>query len=54
MGCPCWSADEAGGLIASVDSLVSREVSTEQLSEASSRGRHRDSLFMMDWCRFAS
>jgi acyl transferase domain-containing protein/NADPH:quinone reductase-like Zn-dependent oxidoreductase/short-subunit dehydrogenase/acyl carrier protein len=40
-------ADEAGGLVASVASLVVREVSPEQLGAA--RGAHRDSLFRMDW-----
>ena len=40
-------ADEAGELIASVDSLVVREISAEQLGAA--RGAHRDSLFRMDW-----
>ena len=44
-------ADETtGALIASIESLISREISTEQLNEASSRDRHRDSLFTMDWC----
>ena len=40
-------ADEAGGLVASVGSLVLREVSAEQLGSA--RGKHRDSLFRIDW-----
>ncbi len=40
-------ADEAGGLVASVDALVSRAVSAEQLGEA--RGAYRDSLFRVDW-----
>jgi acyl transferase domain-containing protein/thioesterase domain-containing protein/NAD(P)-dependent dehydrogenase (short-subunit alcohol dehydrogenase family)/acyl carrier protein len=40
-------ADEAGGLIASIDSLVMRELSNEQLGAA--RGAHRDSLFSMHW-----
>jgi polyketide synthase 12 len=39
--------DEAGVLVASVDSLVVREVSGEQLGAA--RGGHRDSLFGMSW-----
>lgn len=40
-------ADEAGGLIAAIDSLVMSEVSAEQLGVA--HDVHRDSLFMMDW-----
>ncbi len=40
-------ADEAGGIVASVDSLVVREVSTAQLGVA--RAAHRDSLFAMGW-----
>ena len=44
-------ADEAGGLVASVGSLVLREVSAEQLGSA--RGKHRDSLFRIDWTRRA-
>ncbi len=40
-------ADEDGGLVASVDALVSREVSAEQLGEA--RGRSANSLFCLDW-----
>ncbi len=43
-------ADETGALIASIESLISREISTEQLNAVSSRDRHRDSLFTMDWC----
>ena len=37
----------AGGLVASVDSLVMREVSRAQLGDA--RGVHGDSLFCMGW-----
>ncbi len=40
-------ADETGRLIASVDSLVSREVSAAQLDTAG--GGQHDSLFKMDW-----
>ncbi len=40
-------ADDAGGLVASIDSLVVREVSAAQLGVA--RDEHRDSLFRMDW-----
>ncbi len=40
-------SDEAGGLVASVESLVVREVSSAQLGAA--RGGHRESLFGMDW-----
>jgi acyl transferase domain-containing protein/acyl carrier protein len=40
-------ADESGGLIAAVDSLVSREVSIEQLGDA--RDRHRNALFKIRW-----
>jgi acyl transferase domain-containing protein/acyl carrier protein len=41
-------ADDAGGLVASVDSWVAREISTAQLS-AAARGAHHDSLFAIDW-----
>ncbi len=40
-------ADETGVLVASVDSLVMREVSLEQLGGA--RAAHSDSLFRLDW-----
>ncbi len=40
-------ADEAGGLVASVDSLVVREVSATQLGSA--RGADHDSLFRIEW-----
>jgi acyl transferase domain-containing protein len=40
-------ADELGGLVASVGSLVTREVSVEQL--AADRDVHRDALFSMEW-----
>ena len=40
-------ADEGGGLVASVDSLVVREVSSAQLGDA--RGVRDGSLFGMDW-----
>jgi candicidin polyketide synthase FscB len=39
--------DDAGGLVASVDSLVGREISAAQLGAA--LGGRRDSLFRMDW-----
>ncbi len=42
-------AGEDGGLIVSIDSLVSREVSTTQLSVA----RDRDALFAMEWEQLA-
>ena len=41
-------ADEAGGLVASVDALVSRALSAEHLSGALG-GAHGDALFSMDW-----
>ncbi len=41
------AADETGGLVVTMDSLVSREVSTEQLETAA--GEERDSLFQVDW-----
>jgi polyketide synthase 12 len=44
-------ADETGGPIASIDSLMVREISTEQLGAA--RGAHRDSLFRIDWSELA-
>jgi polyene macrolide polyketide synthase len=40
-------SDEAGRLVASVDELVIREVSRDQLGTA--RGAHRDSLFRLGW-----
>ena len=40
-------ADEAGALVASVESLVGREVSQEQLGVA--RDARHDSLFWVDW-----
>ncbi|MEU0535057.1 type I polyketide synthase [Amycolatopsis tolypomycina] len=39
------AADEAGGLVLTADSLVSRPVSTEQLDAAA----HRDALFRLAW-----
>jgi acyl transferase domain-containing protein/NADPH:quinone reductase-like Zn-dependent oxidoreductase/acyl carrier protein len=39
--------DEAGGLVASVDALMTREIAADQLGTA--RGAHRDSLFRMSW-----
>ncbi|MFE0023215.1 SDR family NAD(P)-dependent oxidoreductase [Amycolatopsis sp. NPDC059021] len=41
------AADEAGGLVVTADSLVSRPVSTEQLGAAAAA--HRDSLFRLEW-----
>ncbi|MEV7091761.1 type I polyketide synthase [Amycolatopsis sp. NPDC051045] len=41
------AADETGGLVVTMDSLVSREVSAEQLETAA--GEERDSLFQVDW-----
>ena len=40
-------ADGDGRLVASIESLVTREISQAQLGVA--RGAHRDSLFRMDW-----
>ena len=45
------AADAAGGLVASVQSLVAREVSLEQLGAV--RGGHRGSLLTVDWVRAA-
>ncbi|MGV9367585.1 type I polyketide synthase, partial [Amycolatopsis sp. NPDC003731] len=39
------AADEAGGLVVTADSLVSRPVSTEQLGAAA----NRDALFRLEW-----
>nr|AXL06225.1 polyketide synthase [uncultured bacterium] len=39
------AADEAGGLVVTADSLVSRPVSTEQLDAAA----HHDALFRLEW-----
>ena len=44
-------ADEAGGLVASVDSLVAREVSAAGLGGVG--GVRRDSLFRLDWKELA-
>jgi mycoketide-CoA synthase len=41
-------ADHTGGLVASVDSLVTREISAAQLNVAA-RGAHHDSLLAMSW-----
>ena len=41
------AADETGAPLVSVDALVLREISPEQL--ASVRGSHRESLFCLDW-----
>ncbi|WP_410606953.1 SDR family NAD(P)-dependent oxidoreductase [Amycolatopsis sp. lyj-109] len=41
------AADETGGLVVTMDSLVSREVSAAQLETAA--GEERDSLFQVDW-----
>jgi polyketide synthase 12/candicidin polyketide synthase FscB len=41
-------ADDAGGLVASIDSLVGREISTSQLDAVRNNSQH-DSLFRMDW-----
>jgi acyl transferase domain-containing protein/acyl carrier protein len=41
-------ADDAGQLVASIDSLSSREVSPSQLG-AAARGASRESLFAIDW-----
>jgi acyl transferase domain-containing protein/NADPH:quinone reductase-like Zn-dependent oxidoreductase/NAD(P)-dependent dehydrogenase (short-subunit alcohol dehydrogenase family)/acyl carrier protein len=40
-------ADETGGLIATVDALISREITPEQLN--ATRDTNRDSLFTMRW-----
>ncbi|MEU9273321.1 KR domain-containing protein, partial [Streptomyces sp. NPDC048251] len=42
------AADETGGLVATMDSLVSRPVSTEQLGAATVH-ESRDSLFAVEW-----
>ena len=42
------AADEQGRLVASIDALVTREVSTAQLDVAA-RGRQHDSLLALDW-----
>jgi acyl transferase domain-containing protein/NADPH:quinone reductase-like Zn-dependent oxidoreductase/acyl carrier protein len=44
-------ADDTGGLLASVDSLVVREVSAAQLSAVG--GEQRNSLFRVDWSEIA-
>jgi acyl transferase domain-containing protein/acyl carrier protein len=44
-------ADETGALVASVDSLVAREVSAAQLGAA--EGERHDSLFRIDWSEVA-
>ncbi|WP_410574228.1 SDR family NAD(P)-dependent oxidoreductase [Amycolatopsis sp. cmx-4-61] len=41
------AADETGGLVVTMDSLVSREVSAAQLETAA--GEERDTLFQLDW-----
>ena len=51
-GLSLMGADEAGGLLASVDLLVSRELSSEQLGEA--RGARSESLFNIDWTTVAA
>ncbi|WP_425548860.1 type I polyketide synthase, partial [Amycolatopsis ultiminotia] len=46
------AADETGGLVVTMDSLVSREVSTEQLETAA--GEDRDSLFEVEWVELST
>jgi hypothetical protein len=46
-GVSLLAADEHGGLVASVDCLVLREVSSEQLGRA--RGVLQESLYRLDW-----
>nr|AXL06123.1 polyketide synthase [uncultured bacterium] len=43
------AADEAGGLVVTADSLVSRPVSAEQLEAAT----HRDALFRLEWAEIS-
>ncbi|WP_410639671.1 SDR family NAD(P)-dependent oxidoreductase [Amycolatopsis sp. lyj-346] len=43
------AADEAGGLVVTADSLVSRPVSAEQLGAAA----NRDALFRLDWAEIS-
>ncbi len=40
--------DDAGGLVASVEAWIAREISVSQLGGAA-QGRHRDSLFTVSW-----
>ncbi|WP_368660775.1 SDR family NAD(P)-dependent oxidoreductase [Amycolatopsis sp. Hca4] len=44
------AADEAGGLVVTADSLVSRPVSAEQLDAAA----HRDALFRLEWAELSA
>ncbi|MGP4052944.1 type I polyketide synthase, partial [Streptomyces sp. 2A115] len=46
------AADEAGGLVVTMDSLVSRPVSTDQLETAADDSR--DSLFGVEWTELSS
>ncbi|WP_344869531.1 type I polyketide synthase, partial [Amycolatopsis ultiminotia] len=46
------TADEAGGLVLTADSLVSRPVSTEQLGAAAAD--NRDSLFRLEWIELSA
>nr|AXL05854.1 beta-ketoacyl synthase [uncultured bacterium] len=46
------AADEAGGLVLTMDSLVSRPVSAEQLGAAA--GESRDSLFRVEWTELSA
>jgi polyketide synthase 12 len=48
-GIALLAADEAGGLVASVDSLVVREISPARLGAM--RGAQHDSLFRMEWVK---
>ncbi len=46
------AADETGGLVVTVDSLVSRPVSAEQLDAAAAATR--DALFRVDWTELSA
>jgi rifamycin polyketide synthase module 9/10 len=47
------AVDEAGGLVVTLDSLVGRPVTNEQLATAAGAA-HTDSLFRVDWTELAS
>jgi NADPH:quinone reductase-like Zn-dependent oxidoreductase/acyl carrier protein len=48
-GISLLAADEAGGLVASIDSVVVREISPARLGAV--RGAQHDSLFRMEWVK---
>ncbi|MFH7600061.1 type I polyketide synthase, partial [Streptomyces racemochromogenes] len=47
------AADETGGLVVTLDSLVSRPVSAQQL-ETAARNGHSDALFAVEWTELTS